>query len=718
MRKIIRNRFFSLTFIVGMAIAIPGMNAGVVSAEESESESEDYAGGFIPVEKELYHVPESRGAVSALKARETYPDRYRSDEESWAEGIRVKDQKTSGLCWAFSTSSACEYSYAKELYDTTGEVAAVSELSPGHLAQFFNNRVVDPLGNTAGDMNTLESGMHWATSGGNQLYGMQHLAGWSGMALEEKAPIEEIFAHIKGTRWDSSIPPYSAELAYDNALVLQESILLFEPDMDTMKDLVLQYGAFSMAMQYSTSYMNMDEINPSTGEPYISGRSFYNTKMSPDYNHSVTVIGWDDHYPKENFRRETPSAIEGNPPIVKEPEQDGAWIIQNSWGTNSNDGGFFYMSYESAEVENSNYIVAFDMQPADTYQYNFYYDGTAGCADSSDRNSKGGYLDYYTAPKTSAANIFTNTTGHAIEIGAVGYTTFNLGLTYYDVSVYTGLTDPTDPESGTFRGTTRISSTLPGCKSAELDEKVKVSPGESYSVVFYFPDFTAFGTEIYRNDSFIFQASITKGQSFFRQAASKTWKDIADYDACYRIKAFANISDDPTDPDPPTPIGWQKETDGRWYYYNTDGTPSKGWLRYNAQWYYLDETTGAMKTGWLKYQGSWYYLTFSGAMAKGWKRIGTVWYHFKANGAMSSKEWIRGYWLDKDGRWTYEPKASWRRTKKGWWYGDTSGWYARKQWQMIDGIRYYFDASGYMVTGRQVIDGKLYTFGGDGALIQ
>ncbi|MBO6162285.1 MAG: hypothetical protein J6O53_03425 [Eubacterium sp.] len=716
MRRIFKKRSCKYPVIIGMAVAILGMNAGVVSAEEYESEPEEYAGGFIPVEKELYYVPQSHTTVSTLKAQKSYPDRYRSDEEPWAESIRVKDQEKSGICWAFATSSACEYSYAKELYETTGEVATVTELSPGHLAQFFFNRVVDPLGNTAGDMNALDSSYHWATSGGNQLYGMQHLAGWSGMASEGKTPMEKIFAHIKGSQWDGSIPPYSADLAYDNAVVLQESILLFQPDTETMKDLILKYGAFSMAMQYTTTYMNMKEVNPATGEPYSSGRSFYNTRMSPSYNHAVTAIGWDDHYPKENFRRETPGAYEGDPPIVREPEQDGAWIIQNSWGTDSNEDGIFYMSYESAEFENSNYIVAFDMQSVDAYQYNFYYDGTAGCADCSDRDSDGGYLDYYTTPKTSAANIFTNTTEHTIEIGAVGYTTFNLGLTNYDVSVYTGLTDPMDPESGTYKGTTRISSTLPGCKSAELDEKVKVAPGESFSIVFYFPDFTAFGTEIYRNSTFLFQPTITEGQSFFRQAASKTWKDLADYGACFRIKAFANTTEDSIDP--PKPTGWQKETDGMWYHYTTDGTLSKGWLRYKAQWYYLDEDTGAMKTGWIRDNGCWYYLNPSGAMAKGWKKIGMVWYHFKTNGAMSSKEWISGYLLDSDGRWTYAARASWRKTRKGWWYGDTSGWYAKKQWQKIDGIWYYFDASGYIVTGRQVIDGKLYTFGGDGALIQ
>ncbi len=449
MKRKFRRRFYALPVIAGMVLAMISMNMGAVSAEEKGSDPEEYVGGFLPVDKELYVVPESRKSAPKLRAGKTYPERYRSDEEPWAESVRIKDQKTSSLCWSFATTSACEYSYAKELYDATGEIATVEELSPGHLAQFFYNRVVDPLGNTAGDINSLDSQYHWVTSGGNPLYGMQHMAGWSGMASEEKAPIGKILDHIKNQAWDGSIPPYSADLAYDDVLVLQESKLLFEPDKDTMKDLVLQYGAITFAIHYESTFMNMDEINPKTGKPYISGRSFYNTSDSPMFNHAVTVIGWDDAYPKENFRREVPGDEEGDPAKVLEPEHDGAWIIQNSWGTDANEDGIFYLSYESAELKNDNYIIAFDMQPTDTYQYNFYYDGTAGCADSSDRDDDGCLLEYYTAPGTSAANIFTNTTGLPIEIDAVGYTTFNLGLTYYDISVYTNLTDPMDPESGT-----------------------------------------------------------------------------------------------------------------------------------------------------------------------------------------------------------------------------------------------------------------------------
>ena len=913
MRKGFRRKLYGLPIIAGMALAMIGMNMGVVFAEEEEKEPEEHVCGFIPVEKELDEVSPAGKSVPALKEGESYPERYRSDEQPWGKGIRIKDQKKSGLCWAFATTTACEFSYAKEMYETTGEVVPVEELSPGHLGQFFFYRVVDPLGNTEGDMNYMDPSYSWATIGGNGMYGMQHLAGWSGLASEETAPIQKIYDYIDANTSDRMlIPPYSSDLAYKNALVLQESILYREANADLLKKLVTRYGAVSIAIKHSNKYMNLDEIDPETGEPYDSGRSFYNYESSSGLNHAVTVIGWDDAYPKENFRHEVTdySVEEGKKTVM--PEKDGAFVVQNSWGDEANEHGIFYMSYESRELKNnSNYILAFDMQPVDAYKYNFYYDGTAGIADASDRDDDGSYRDYYTMPGTFAANVFTNTTGNPIEVGAVGYTTFSSGLSYYDVSVYTNLTDPTDPESGVCAGTTRISSTTAGCKSGELDFKAVVAPGEKYSVIFRFADFSAFGTELTRTGgSFDYQTHIEPGQSFFRSASSSQWKDMADYEACFRIKAFANdyedkkapeidgtalkvtpgqegtvcaggkvsasvkVKDDVavdsvsiefetekaeerrvvelaaseadqelaageaakglaageaaqglwegtfdvTDKTSPgawhvkritakdaagneavlynskvsgetpnadlsagdfnvgkIPVGWQQQDDGKRYYCAEDGTRVTGWLKYDKKWYYLDETTGVMKTGWLTDKNSryfldadgtmvtgwkkigkdwyffgtdgamatgwkkvgkkwyyledsgamatgwkkdgkiWYYLGSDGAMATGWKKVGKDWYFLKANGAMAANEWIRGYRLKASGAWSKEPKASWRKNKTGWWYGDTAGWYAKKQWMRIDGKLYYFDASGYMVTGIRVIDGTVYSFDDDGA---
>ena len=57
--------------------------------------------------------------------------------------------------------------------------------------------------------------------------------------------------------------------------------------------------------------------------------------------HAVTIIGWDDKYSRNNFNSNC------------RPENDGAWLILNSWGADWGNNGTAWVSYEDINFLNS-----------------------------------------------------------------------------------------------------------------------------------------------------------------------------------------------------------------------------------------------------------------------------------------------------------------------------------------------------------------------------
>ena len=64
---------------------------------------------------------------------------------------------------------------------------------------------------------------------------------------------------------------------------------------------------------------------------------------------------------------------------------------------------------------------------------------------------------------------------------------------------------------------------------------------------------------------------------------------------------------------------------------------------------------------------------------------------------LAQNEFVNGWWLGKNYVWSYPYRAKWHKNSHGWWYGDESGWYAKNTSYVIDGVKYTFDAKGYLV---------------------
>ena len=201
------------------------------------------------------------------------PLRYDTRKESYNDFIKVKDQQSTGLCWAFAATTVAERTF---LHTGKQQASAKSgvELSPAHLGYFLYNRENDPLGNTAKDKNIiLEQDEDYTSLGGNGLMTLQGLANWGGFALESKAPFN-----------DGMTKSFNKDLAYDDEIRITNAEIL--DSADDVKRSVYENGAVMIAMYYGWEHMDYDTS------------AYYDASGNEGNNHMVTIVGWDDSYKK------------------------------------------------------------------------------------------------------------------------------------------------------------------------------------------------------------------------------------------------------------------------------------------------------------------------------------------------------------------------------------------------------------------------------------
>ena len=92
-----------------------------------------------------------------------------------------------------------------------------------------------------------------------------------------------------------------------------------------IKELIYTYG--SVEANYNNSYSRYFDTSKTHFYCY--------DKTASIEGHGISIVGWDDNYPKENF------AGCGQTPL-----ENGAWYVKNSWGNYNSLGGYFWISYE------------------------------------------------------------------------------------------------------------------------------------------------------------------------------------------------------------------------------------------------------------------------------------------------------------------------------------------------------------------------------------
>lgn len=256
-------------------------------------------------------------------------------------------------------------------------------------------------------------------------------------------------------------------------ITLSGSMMIAPTDREAIKNAVRTRGGVTVGIDSQNCEVGMFGIYPTL---------IY--KQAKIYDHAVTVIGWDDHFPREYFK--TPA------------EQDGAWIVYNS-----NLGEMCqYISY-CAPLE---YAISHTV--SDKYSQVQSYD--AG-------NVMSGYIK--TGDSTKAANVFHKKG----KLAAVG--TFN-NFDKQDIKI--------EIMSADFKNTLYTQDASLGYQGYQTVELTKPVDVENYAVVITYSKGAPVEGETIGFAVASYKTSIEKGQSFV--FADGKWKDMTDSDINKVIK--------------------------------------------------------------------------------------------------------------------------------------------------------------------------------------
>lgn len=401
----IQNRKLNRTAALwlGACLFAGGFQASAVLAEETE--------GYLPERQEETALPAA--GEGFFQAEETepvlpaagswlpkeLPARYDAREEG--KTPVVKSQGSLGTCWALVVTSALE-----------------AALMPQEHLIF------------SADHMSLNNGFEITQNeGGDYMMAMAYLSGWYGPVLEEEDPYGD---------------GYSPE-GLNARVHVQEMQLLEGMSGQEIKEMIYRYGPVqtSLYLDRKTTSRALDYYREETAAYYVP--------QEEKPIHDVLILGWDDTYPKENFKIQ--------------PDQDGAYICQNSWGEDFGEDGIFYVSYQDANIARGG-VAYTGIEPADNYD-RIYQTDVCGWQGQQGYETESCYF----------ANVYTAEEEENLE--AVGFYATD-SYTSYEVYVVRDFADETSFEKMEWvqSGWQKNS----GYYTVKLEEPVELNRGERFAV--------------------------------------------------------------------------------------------------------------------------------------------------------------------------------------------------------------------------------------------
>lgn len=277
---------------------------------------------YVPEEKaysdemrELYEVSSSVNS-SSLSSYDLRDDIY----------IEVENQKSYGNCYAYASFSSIETNLAllkNEIVDLSEIHAAImSNGYGGYIFTASNSYYANKIGPVYEEDFSMED-IYGNTSNSNYNIINNYLAGNS-ISDAQLSQIQSFVSQkdpVKYVTQTVSFPSITKSMKNSSSKKTTVEMI-----RKMIKEHIVNYGSIGTVIA-SGDYEN------------YNGNYVMNNNSSTVYDHAVSIVGWDDNFPKENF----PERIR--------PSKNGAYLVLNSWGDAWGNDGYFWISYEDQFVE-------------------------------------------------------------------------------------------------------------------------------------------------------------------------------------------------------------------------------------------------------------------------------------------------------------------------------------------------------------------------------
>lgn len=220
-----------------------------------------------------------------------------------SENLIIKDQGESEGCWAFASIGSLETNLALQNYYNQAQTKTY-DYSEKHMLYYCSRDFANGETNRFGFARKAEDP-------GNFQLSHTYFTTQAGPILESQMPFTNDFPKISLSEVQNKEP--KAKI-YDTKVFPSHNSTDsdIEDVKNDVKNYIKQYGGVEAAI-YGAELLS-DFYNNNTGALYCNDAQQYS------YNHDILIIGWDDNYSRENFNESV------------RPQNNGAWIIKNSWG--------------------------------------------------------------------------------------------------------------------------------------------------------------------------------------------------------------------------------------------------------------------------------------------------------------------------------------------------------------------------------------------------